>query len=33
MSGIVDVDDCSALRGGMIKAEDNSAKEHTLNQW
>jgi hypothetical protein len=31
--GIVDVDDCSALRGGMMKAEDYSAKERTLSQW
>jgi hypothetical protein len=29
--GNVGVDNCSALRGGMINAEDNSAKEHTLN--
>ena len=27
----VDVDHYNALGGGMIKAEDNSAKEHTLN--
>jgi hypothetical protein len=33
--GSVDVDNCSALGGGMIKAEDNAANEHTLNnrQW
>ena len=30
--GSVSVDNCSALGGGMIKAEDNYAKEHTLNQ-
>ena len=28
----VGVDNCSALGGGMIKAEYNSATEHTLNQ-
>ena len=29
--GNVGVDNCSALGGGMIKADDNYAKEHTLN--